>query len=347
MAEATIAAIVALQRRAEDLDRKGGPSAAAEKYREAAVLAERLPGLPADNLVAVHMLLGRCSALDSQTLQTSKMSGCDSEGSRRHFEAAVSLLLPAIASLNRRWDAGTLLPDRCAATEEAWYTAQLADDASVLEQASWTDIMHAQYAQLVGLDSLYFAAYESLRALCACPPIDRQKHLPNILPQIATLLVRAFDKIKEARPMEHGLLLPEMSLVGIMPNFLGGMGAFLAEHFPAEAARPLRGIGLAWSRVQASGVLQRRRLHEGNQIMTQSLEGVARSEEAAVERTARRGLRSCGLASCGAKEAHVDHFKRCSACKTIVYCCKEHQVQDWPAHKKACKAARKAAAEDQ
>jgi hypothetical protein len=44
----------------------------------------------------------------------------------------------------------------------------------------------------------------------------------------------------------------------------------------------------------------------------------------------------------------VDHFKRCSACKTIVYCCKEHQLEHWPAHKRECKAARKAAApEDQ
>ena len=30
----------------------------------------------------------------------------------------------------------------------------------------------------------------------------------------------------------------------------------------------------------------------------------------------------------------------CAACKTVAYCCKEHQVEDWPAHKAACKAAR-------
>jgi len=56
-------------------------------------------------------------------------------------------------------------------------------------------------------------------------------------------------------------------------------------------------------------------------------------------------LRSCALASCGAKEAHVSHFSKCAACKAVVYCSKDCQLAAWPDHKKACKAARKAADE--
>jgi hypothetical protein len=55
-------------------------------------------------------------------------------------------------------------------------------------------------------------------------------------------------------------------------------------------------------------------------------------------------LKSCALASCGAKEAHVSHFGKCGSCKSVVYCCRDYQLADWPAHKAACKAARKAAA---
>ena len=40
------------------------------------------------------------------------------------------------------------------------------------------------------------------------------------------------------------------------------------------------------------------------------------------------------------KEVHAAQYKKCGACKAAVYCCREHQVVDWPAHKKACKAAR-------
>ena len=56
------------------------------------------------------------------------------------------------------------------------------------------------------------------------------------------------------------------------------------------------------------------------------------------------GLRTCALRGCGAREAHPTHFKSCAACRAVVYCCREHQVAGWPGHKKACKAARKAAA---
>ena len=57
------------------------------------------------------------------------------------------------------------------------------------------------------------------------------------------------------------------------------------------------------------------------------------------------GLRSCALAGCGARERHPSHFKACAACRAVVYCSKEHQVQDWSAHKAACKAARKDASD--
>ena len=54
-------------------------------------------------------------------------------------------------------------------------------------------------------------------------------------------------------------------------------------------------------------------------------------------------LRSCALASCGAKELYQGHFQLCAACRAVVYCCKEHSVEDWPSHQAACKAVRKAA----
>jgi len=69
----------------------------------------------------------------------------------------------------------------------------------------------------------------------------------------------------------------------------------------------------------------------------------AKMDAARAAATASELLRRCALASCGALEAHKAHFSRCSACKAVVYCSKDCQLADWPAHKKACKAARKAA----
>lgn len=55
--------------------------------------------------------------------------------------------------------------------------------------------------------------------------------------------------------------------------------------------------------------------------------------------------RCCALASCGEREPRLGTYKRCSACKAVVYCCKDHQLAAWPSHKAACKEARKARAE--
>ena len=100
-------------------------------------------------------------------------------------------------------------------------------------------------------------------------------------------------------------------------------------------------LSRAWQRLQRSGVLEACHVEASVQTTARS-----RSElTAAVKASAAApGLRTCALAGCGAREAHPAHFKSCSACRAVVYCCQEHNVEGWPAHRKACKAACKAAA---
>ena len=62
----------------------------------------------------------------------------------------------------------------------------------------------------------------------------------------------------------------------------------------------------------------------------------------------KHGLRDCALPSCSKMEKTVKEFAGCSGCRSVVYCCVEHQALDWRAHKKACletEAARLAADE--
>ena len=61
---------------------------------------------------------------------------------------------------------------------------------------------------------------------------------------------------------------------------------------------------------------------------------------------AKHGLRDCALPSCAKTEKTVKEFAGCTGCRSVVYCCLEHQALDWRAHKKACRereAARMAA----
>ena len=52
---------------------------------------------------------------------------------------------------------------------------------------------------------------------------------------------------------------------------------------------------------------------------------------------AKHGLRDCALTSCSKTEKTVKEFAHCFGCRTVVYCCLEHQALDWRAHKKTCR----------
>ena len=72
--------------------------------------------------------------------------------------------------------------------------------------------------------------------------------------------------------------------------------------------------------------------------------GIATSEQSSADSRARKradvakhGLRDCALPSCSKTEKTVREFAGCSGCRTVVYCCLEHQALDWRAHKKACR----------
>ena len=72
--------------------------------------------------------------------------------------------------------------------------------------------------------------------------------------------------------------------------------------------------------------------------------GIAKAEQSIAEFDARQradiakhGLRDCALPSCSKTEKTVKEFAGCSGCRSVVYCCLEHQALDWRAHKKACR----------
>ena len=85
----------------------------------------------------------------------------------------------------------------------------------------------------------------------------------------------------------------------------------------------------AWQRLQQSGLLEIRGILD--EIRHGDVAAAATKNQSTIKAAmSAPGLRSCGLASCGAREGHPEHFKRCAACRMVVYCCRDHQVEDWP-----------------
>jgi hypothetical protein len=101
----------------------------------------------------------------------------------------------------------------------------------------------------------------------------------------------------------------------------------------------------AWRRLQRSGVLAEGEGSFNRSFLEQQARAVEAARAARVEEYASAVLRTCALEACAAREVHAAQFKKCAGCQATVYCCKQHQVDHWPAHKAACKAARKAAAQ--
>ena len=57
-------------------------------------------------------------------------------------------------------------------------------------------------------------------------------------------------------------------------------------------------------------------------------------------KAAQREARRCDLPACQATAADLklgERFKKCPACRTAIYCCKDHAVRHYPEHESLCK----------
>jgi hypothetical protein len=194
------------------------------------------------------------------------------------------------------------------------------------------------WSAYVGYDAYSLAAGLALQLCALCTDVNaahllnRSGDLPEATAAACSVFVAsAFDMMQLRTGAVNSI---EVSLVRIAHNAVEERQCFRATCI--WHARVLA----AWRRLQSSGVLQRRGI-----LQSMSFNDAFETHAAAtaVATAAARGLHFCALQTCGAQEVHASQFKRCSACSGVLYCCKEHQVQDWPAHKAACRAARKAA----
>ena len=342
------------------LERKGHFARSVEKY-DAAIAAAQALGQP-DCLVVVTLQLACVNAL------TYIANGGRVEGAAAVCKA-FELQDAAVETVRRRLAAGTLLQGRCRPYEVAYYdalTRSVANDggtprsaagqAECVSPARCAPAPHAfsvltracsphggRWATLVGFDNLLHCASNVLQTVF----MNQDESDDEQQRQRCALVVAALDAITvrsnpaaaaaaEAAGRENMLITARQStLIG---RFIEFHEEALEPDTPSGAA-----LAAAWVRLKETFLLD---------AFGGSLDEHAASvQRTAASREAKRAAastasqrRSCAHSSCGAKEAHPGLYKKCSACSTVVYCCKEHQVADWPQHKAACKAARKATA---
>ena len=324
---ADLSRVLALAHKGYELVRKGHDARAAEKLSRAAEEAEK-ELLRADSLVTCALRIQQLEALWHGA--ASLVTPGDVNGVLHKVFLG---LLSVMATLERRKAAGTLLPGSCRPEEEKF---QLAVKRHEMEAEGHTQAEIAEHAAFlvpyVGVGTYLRAAANAV-----------------VLVENLDELKRTFVVLDEQKLAAYLFLAGALDLMMLPRNrdkWLAGEPGLVRElrvliPVASNTDEPgARALCAAWQRVLRSGVLCVRGIEED--IKAIDAENLRIRAIADADLAAGR-LQLCALAGCAAREAHASHFKRCGACRTVCYCCREHQVEDWPSHKAACKAARKAA----
>ena len=239
----------------------------------------------------------------------------------------MELLPPVLALLERRRLADTLLPGKCALHEVEWMRRLYAAAGATAEMSTSVNkfVGYESYLKAAQLEinaARYPAVFALLTAAQKQKIFSCSETAVNLMTASSTYEFMAFNY--------EALLL---DVVRCIVERNGELGHFDVSgmHYDALAA--------ALGRLEASGVIEEREMVGVLQRIDRDVKHLKAKAKSDVEA---RGLLAC--AHCGAREVHVAQFKRCSACKSVVFCCKDCQLANWPSHKAACKAARKAAA---
>lgn len=326
---AGVAAVTALDNAAFELCKKGHYTRSLEKSRAAVVAAQAL-GFT-DCLIYTCMQLDEINALALH----GHAPGVPADEKRKSQAASLVILHSVIELLKRRKAAGTLLEGACRPEEVAFNTARHEHHTAAYDDLRGPHAMAANkelgkaFGALIGYEVYLKAACWALRYM---PLLSLLHHDLQVLVDFTCdamslmLLPRSYATYSLSGETMFGLALRD-----------------IIENGPCDRLEPKHREALqaAWRRVQLSGVLQARHIASSSEKVANLAE---EQRVKAVAQHAAATLRGCALAACTACEVHASQFKRCSACSGVVYCCKDHQVEDWPDHKAACKAARKGGA---
>jgi hypothetical protein len=328
MATTDVSAVSALNNKGAELYSKGHYARSADYYARAVVAAQALGAQ--DCLIVANLQIEQAKALSHHS-QTRGLPRAEVIAARRELAC---VLPAAVATLQRRKAAGTLL-GAYPPVEQAWYAASVRYTMSLCGKAmpvAADDPLTLALVGTFGHEMTITASYIALHTIVLTPPAELAATREQ-LQTMATFIASAVDL----------MLQPSHAALGGMPMMADvtfvDLLSELTKHGLLAPGPLLQPVWDAWARFRRSGALEARGFSGGMlamQTMTATIEKNAATTAAAC------GLRPCALTTCDAREAHASHFKFCGSCRQVCYCCKAHQTEDWPAHKKACKAARKA-----
>ena len=292
-----------------------------ELSAQAAVQAEALFG--DDSLVVASMRMAESEALNNLNLEA------PGEEKVALFRQSWAVLVSLISLLLRRLEANTLLPGTMREEELDFEAHVQATISKAKNEPVPPPAVLREWASTVGYEILLSAMFRSLHLLMLRGWPAAQTTT------MESFVLRGLDIIPRTAGIPAESITSEKHLVSIIEEDMNPHD--YGATFCASVLRKWRSEALR-SVLQARGVLQT---------------GIAKAEQSSAEFKARQrddiakhGLRNCALPSCSKTEKTVKEFAGCSGCRSVVYCCLEHQALDWRAHKKACREKEQQHAEE-
>ena len=310
--------------------RKGHFARALDK-QQAAIAAAKALGNSPDCLITAALQLEkvRCSVLYAQFLKRQiPRSDADADCS-----PAIDLLFITMEALGRRKAAGTLLPGSCRTLEVEWNALR---HRSAIEEFSsdsaFRDRFVSDGAPLIGYEAYLIAAAVAATFIVGSAAPVSASEIDSSIVQLLEFVTSAVNLMALPR-RDDVTVTDEVAFIKIVSHY------FETTRLPDHPAA--QQLLEAWTQLHSSGVMLARATDRT--VVEETLRHNSAFAERQAAALAAETRLTCVLPSCGAREAHAAQFKKCAACKGAAYCCHEHHVAHWPAHKAACKAARKPA----
>ena len=263
-----------------------------------------------------------------------------------------SALLSVIALLQRRLAANTLLPGTVRKEETDYYAHALAALLAVQNEPVPPPSGLQTLASTIGYVVLLDALDKSLHFM----PESFQMFWPAAQRKVVEMFVRAVVLLGPL--LTTDIFIQVFQALDFIPRTAGFRGCMFSEEANLVALIEKDVSPQNFEPVFCAAVLHKWRSDAVSSVLRArgALQtGIANADQYTANFNARQrddiakhGLRDCALFSCAKTEKTVKEFAHCSGCRSVVYCCAEHQGLDWRAHKKACrvKEATRLAAEE-
>ena len=285
---------------------------AAGFYRRASDEALRLHG---DTCVCPYLTLWRASSLCAQA----QLEGVTHDERAALFNEAWALVFSCLPLLVRRLDADTMLPGRGTAVELAFFKQYQATKYATFNFLMTLSTRQLQLIhQSLGYATAVLAANRLLGLVCVRHNVEAEAFVLRVVDCMLPA-VRSLTECTLGEEVDFACTI-QKALAGVYPTY---NAAFVAS------------LRTKWTATAMVQMHRERRLLDIGWVEQYIDAGTTRWRADVAE----HGLKSCALPSCDKREASVQQYKFCSACRSVWYCSEEHGALHWKEHKPVCRAA--------